>query len=88
MEISDVHAIIKPEDYNLDTWLSVEDFELSDLLYQKRGVFSWLKHDCFRVVGSVMEVKIQGCDPRSLRQYNYTDEANPYSIYSVLWILY
>lgn len=30
-----------------------------------------------------MEVKVQGCYPPSLRQYNYPDEANPYIQWSV-----
>ncbi len=81
VEISDVHAvhaIKKSEDYDLDALLPVDDYELSELLSKNRGVFAISKHDCGRVDTSVMEVKIQGRDPPSLRQYNYPDEANSY----------
>ncbi len=81
VEISDVHAvhaIKKSEDYDLDALLTVDDSELSELLSKNRGVFAISKHDCGRVDTSVMEVKIQGHDPPSLRQYNYPDEANSY----------
>ncbi len=63
----------------VNDWLRrSEIFELSELLSKNRGVFAISKHDCGRVDTSVMEVKIQGRDPPSLRQYNYPDEANSY----------